>query len=76
AGSGVMNSIPAGTKMWGSPAMPVNEAKRVFAATRRGPEMVKEIAALKRQLAELGARLAALEAKAPVEGRAEPKGRS
>jgi len=76
AGSGVMHSIPAGTKMWGSPAMPVNEAKRVFAATRRTPEMLKEIAALKRQLAELGARLAALEVGAPVDGQADPKGRS
>jgi len=76
AGSGVMHSIPAGSKMWGAPAMPVNEAKRVFAATRRGPEMLKEIAALKRELAELNARLKAIDAGAPVDGGADPKGRS
>ena len=75
AGSGVMHSVPAGTKLWGAPAMPVNEAKRVFAATRRTPEMLKEIAGLKRQLAELSAKLAALDG-APVEGQTDPKGRS
>jgi hypothetical protein len=51
--------------MWGSPALPFGDAKRVFAATRRTPEMLKEIAGLKRQLEELSARLTALQAAVP-----------
>jgi UDP-3-O-[3-hydroxymyristoyl] glucosamine N-acyltransferase len=71
AGSGVMSSIPAGSRMWGSPAMSFGEAKRVFAATRRTPEMLREIAALKRQLAEVASRLAGLDADRPAPGAAD-----
>jgi len=71
AGAGVMTSIPAGSRMWGSPALPFGDAKRVFAATRRTPEMLKEIAALKRQLEELSARLTALAAGEPAASAAD-----
>ena len=61
AQSGVTNSLPAGTEVMGSPAMPRSEARRVFVATTRVPEMRVEIKRLTKQLAKITQRLEDLE---------------
>ena len=54
---GVTNDIPAGQDTWGTPAMPLTQAKRAFSTVGHLPEirsavrkLVKEVAALKRHL--------------------------
>jgi UDP-3-O-[3-hydroxymyristoyl] glucosamine N-acyltransferase len=52
AQAGVMSNIPDGEMWWGYPAHPGKEAKRVIAATRRLPELLREIAAWKKKMGE------------------------
>ena len=61
AQSGVTNTLPAGTEVMGSPALPRSEARRVFVSTTRLPEMRSEIKRLTNQLQKLTTRLEALE---------------
>ncbi len=56
AQSGVSKDVPAGAMMFGSPAMPMDRAKRIHAYTMRLPEM-------REQLGDLLKRVAALEAR-------------
>ncbi len=51
--AGVIASVPPGEQLWGTPAMPLHQSKRVYAAIRRTPEILREIAALKAQVAAL-----------------------
>jgi UDP-3-O-[3-hydroxymyristoyl] glucosamine N-acyltransferase len=64
---GVMSDIPAGSRMLGSPALPVKEALRVMAVQKKLPDLLKEVAQVKKfleqQAPELLGRFAALEAK-------------
>ena len=47
AQSGITKSLPKGAIVLGSPASPISEQKRIFAALRRLPEMLKVVKALK-----------------------------
>ena len=51
--AGIIASVEPGEQLWGTPAMPLHQAKRVYAAIRRTPEILREIAALKAQVAAL-----------------------
>lgn len=57
AQSGVSKSIPAGTAVWGYPAKPVGIAKRVNAAVQNLPKLYNSIAALKKRIEELEAKI-------------------
>jgi UDP-3-O-[3-hydroxymyristoyl] glucosamine N-acyltransferase len=57
AQAGVISSIPAGTKVWGYPAMPLQQSKRVYASIKRTPELIREVKELSERLAQLEARL-------------------
>jgi UDP-3-O-[3-hydroxymyristoyl] glucosamine N-acyltransferase len=70
--SGVISSVPAKSRIWGYPSLPVEEAKRVFVALRRAPDAQRRIAELERRIEELAAQVAALAAGSG----AEPKRRS
>ncbi len=58
AQAGVTNDVPAGTKVWGTPAMPLTHAKRSFGSVARLPEMRKRIRAMEKELAALRDELA------------------
>jgi UDP-3-O-[3-hydroxymyristoyl] glucosamine N-acyltransferase len=45
-----------GEIVWGSPARPIRKSKQQFAAMARLPELLEEVAALRRRVAELEAR--------------------
>jgi len=53
AQAGVTNDIPDGEKCVGSPAMPLREMKRVWAASYRLPELLQRVAELERELKRL-----------------------
>ena len=53
ATSGVMTDIPDGAKYGGTPAMPLNDAKRVHLHSTRLPDLVARIKKLERKLAAL-----------------------
>lgn len=53
AKSGVSKSIKPGEKLFGYPALPVGQAKRIEATLRHLPELVQTIRALKRRVEEL-----------------------
>jgi UDP-3-O-[3-hydroxymyristoyl] glucosamine N-acyltransferase len=57
AQSGVSNSIPAKTIVWGFPAKEISEAKRVNAGVQRLPHYIKIIIDLKKRVEELEAKL-------------------
>jgi UDP-3-O-[3-hydroxymyristoyl] glucosamine N-acyltransferase len=50
AGSGVTKSWPENTVLIGSPAKPITEQKKIFAAISRLPELIKEFAEIKKKL--------------------------
>ncbi|MFQ5847587.1 MAG: UDP-3-O-(3-hydroxymyristoyl)glucosamine N-acyltransferase [Candidatus Methylomirabilales bacterium] len=47
-----------GEVVWGSPARPIQKSKKQFAAMARVPELLEEVAALRRRVADLEARSA------------------
>lgn len=53
AQAGVIGSVAAGSRIWGSPSMPLAQSKRVYAALKRTPELLREVHDLKKRLAEL-----------------------
>ena len=53
AKSGVSKSVKPGEKLFGYPALPVGQAKRIEASLRHLPELVQTIRALKRRVEEL-----------------------
>ena len=59
AQSGVSHSIPPGTVVWGFPAKPQQEARRVNACVQRLPHYVQVINDLKKRVADLEQKLAA-----------------
>ncbi|MCD6416635.1 MAG: UDP-3-O-(3-hydroxymyristoyl)glucosamine N-acyltransferase [Planctomycetes bacterium] len=56
AGSGVHNNVPSGAVMFGYPARPLQEQRRIYAVTGRLPDMRKRLAKLEKKVAELSAR--------------------
>ncbi len=59
AQSGISGNIEPGAKVFGSPAMPIDEAKRAMAVFPRLPEWIKRIKDLEREVADLKERIAA-----------------
>lgn len=55
ARTGVMSDLEGGKAYWGAPASPFTEARRQFAAIRKLPEAMKEMANLKKQAEEIKA---------------------
>ncbi|MGD9720832.1 MAG: UDP-3-O-(3-hydroxymyristoyl)glucosamine N-acyltransferase [Pirellulales bacterium] len=53
AKSGVSNDVPAGAKMFGTPALPERDQKQVMALTVRLPETRKQLKEFERRLARL-----------------------
>jgi len=53
AQAGVTNDIPDRTEVWGTPAMPLSDARRRAVVGRHLPEMRERIRALDKELAEL-----------------------
>ena len=57
AQAGVASDIPAGEKRLGTPAIPMGQAKRVFAAQKHLPDMARRLRAAERRLERLESRL-------------------
>ncbi len=43
AQAGVIDSVEPGAKLWGYPAMPLGQSKRVYASIKRTPELIKRL---------------------------------
>jgi UDP-3-O-[3-hydroxymyristoyl] glucosamine N-acyltransferase len=57
AQSGVSKSIPSGTAVWGYPARPADEAKRINAHVHNLPKLHDSVAELKKRIEDLEARI-------------------
>jgi UDP-3-O-[3-hydroxymyristoyl] glucosamine N-acyltransferase len=57
AQSGVMDDVPDGTDVLGSPAVPIRDARRVYAGMFQLPELMRRMRELESQLDELRSRL-------------------
>lgn len=57
AQGGVTKSIPAGTSVSGYPALPHQQARRIYASLRFLPEMIRSMRDLARRVAEIEVRL-------------------
>ena len=53
AKSGVSKSVKPGERIFGYPALPVAQAKRIEASLRHLPELIQTVRALKRRIEEL-----------------------
>jgi UDP-3-O-[3-hydroxymyristoyl] glucosamine N-acyltransferase len=53
AKSGVSKSIKAGERMFGCPAVPVNQAMRIEASVKKLPELIQTVRQLRRRIEEL-----------------------
>jgi UDP-3-O-[3-hydroxymyristoyl] glucosamine N-acyltransferase len=58
AQSGVVGNVPAGAQVFGSPALPAGEARRVVATLPRVPALLHTVRRLEKRVAELERRLA------------------
>ncbi|MFH0828373.1 MAG: UDP-3-O-(3-hydroxymyristoyl)glucosamine N-acyltransferase [Candidatus Omnitrophota bacterium] len=52
-GSGVTGSLPAGSVVWGMPAKPAGEAKKISACVQMLPKLFESIKEIKNQIEEL-----------------------
>ena len=57
AQAGVAEDVPAGERRLGTPAMPMLQAKRLFASQKHLPDMTRRLRAAERRLEELESRL-------------------
>jgi len=57
AQAGVSEDVPAGERRLGTPALPILQMKRIFAAQKQLPEMARRLRTAERRLAELETRL-------------------
>ena len=62
AQSGVTKNVQEGAVLWGTPAGPINERKKIEVSLRRLPETVKKVKALENEISELRKKLTMLEA--------------
>jgi UDP-3-O-[3-hydroxymyristoyl] glucosamine N-acyltransferase len=53
AKSGVSKSVKPGERVFGYPALPVGQAKRIEASIRHLPELIQSMRAMRRRLDEL-----------------------
>ena len=53
AKSGVSHSVEPGARLFGSPARPVTQAKRIEASLKHLPELIQTVRRLKRRVEEL-----------------------
>jgi len=53
AQAGVTNDIPARTEVWGTPAVPLSDARRQAVMARQLPRMRERLRALEKEMAEL-----------------------
>jgi UDP-3-O-[3-hydroxymyristoyl] glucosamine N-acyltransferase len=53
AQSGVSKSVKPGERIFGCPALPLRQAKRIEASIRNLPELIQTVRALKRRVDEL-----------------------
>ncbi|MFH1463898.1 MAG: UDP-3-O-(3-hydroxymyristoyl)glucosamine N-acyltransferase [Pseudomonadota bacterium] len=51
--TGAHRDVPDGERWMGTPALPLHEAAKVFAAARQVPELLKRVRALEKELAKL-----------------------
>jgi UDP-3-O-[3-hydroxymyristoyl] glucosamine N-acyltransferase len=51
--AGLQRDVPAGERWMGTPAMPLREAARIFAAARELPELLRRVRALEREIEAL-----------------------
>ncbi|MBN1475921.1 UDP-3-O-(3-hydroxymyristoyl)glucosamine N-acyltransferase [Candidatus Sumerlaeota bacterium] len=56
AQSGIPKSVPAGSTLFGTPALPAVEAMKIHSASKRLPALLEEMRALRRRIAELEAK--------------------
>jgi UDP-3-O-[3-hydroxymyristoyl] glucosamine N-acyltransferase len=57
AQTGIAGDIEPGARVWGTPARPITQAKRVLVAAGRVPELLQRVRALEQRLERLAARL-------------------
>jgi len=57
AQAGVHEDVPAGDRRLGTPAVPILQAKRLFASQKHLPDMSRRLRAAERRLRELESRL-------------------
>jgi UDP-3-O-[3-hydroxymyristoyl] glucosamine N-acyltransferase len=57
AQAGIPSSVEAGTRVLGTPARPVAQARRIMVAEARLPELLQRVRALERRLEQLAVRL-------------------
>ncbi|OIO73677.1 MAG: UDP-3-O-(3-hydroxymyristoyl)glucosamine N-acyltransferase [Elusimicrobia bacterium CG1_02_37_114] len=53
ARSGILNDVPSNTVVWGMPAIPSSEEKKIVASLKNLPQMVKEFRKLKEKIEKL-----------------------
>jgi UDP-3-O-[3-hydroxymyristoyl] glucosamine N-acyltransferase len=53
AQAGVIHSVPPGSRVWGYPAMPLAQSKRVYASIKRTPQLLKQVRDLEQRLENL-----------------------
>jgi UDP-3-O-[3-hydroxymyristoyl] glucosamine N-acyltransferase len=57
AQTGIPGRLEAGARVWGTPARPIAQARRIAVATGRLPELLQRVRALEQRLERLAARL-------------------
>jgi UDP-3-O-[3-hydroxymyristoyl] glucosamine N-acyltransferase len=57
AQTGIPGDVPAGEKVWGTPARPIAQARRIAVAQGRLPELLQRVKALEQRLEKLAAAL-------------------
>ncbi len=72
AKSGVVNDVEAGAQMLGQPAMPINDAKRVYATFTHLPEMRQRLKELETEVQRLREQLPPADAKTEGRGGTAP----
>ena len=65
AKAGLWTDVEAGTRVFGSPALPALQGKRIAVAMQRLPDALRRLTALEKRIQELEARLAAPAAEGP-----------
>jgi UDP-3-O-[3-hydroxymyristoyl] glucosamine N-acyltransferase len=73
AQAGVHEDVPAGERRLGSPAVPILQAKRLFASQKHLPDMVRRLRAAERRLGELETRLGIAPPDAGASGTADDR---
>jgi UDP-3-O-[3-hydroxymyristoyl] glucosamine N-acyltransferase len=73
AQAGVAEDVPAGERRLGSPAVPMLQAKRLFASQKHLPDMSRRLRAAERRLEQLETRLGIAPAQTGESGTADDR---